>query len=46
MKRIYRTLIVLAILVVALAAITITADATELKTGIGIVDAARIGEYQ
>ena len=42
MKRIYRTLIVLAILVVALAAITITADATELKTGIGIVDAGSL----
>lgn len=40
MKRFYRLFFILAISVAALAALVITAEATELKTGIGIVDAS------
>ena len=39
MKRIYRTILVLAIAVAAIAVMTVLANATELKTGIGIVNA-------
>ena len=39
MKRVYRIIVLTAMLVVILAAITVFANATELKTGIGIVTA-------
>ncbi len=42
MKRTYRIVILLALLVLALTAITVSANATELKTGIGIVDAGSL----
>lgn len=40
MKRVYRIIILTAMLVVLLAAMTVFANATELKTGIGIVTAS------
>lgn len=40
MKRIIRVVLILATMVAAFVALAITADATELKTGIGIVDAS------
>ena len=40
MKRVYRLIILTAMLVVILAAMTVLANATELKTGIGIVTAS------
>ena len=40
MKRVYRMIILTAMLVVILAAMTVLANATELKTGIGIVTAS------
>ena len=42
MKRIYRVLLVLTVLIVSVCALTLCADATELKTGIGIVEASSL----
>lgn len=42
MKRIYRVLLVLTVLIVSVCALTLCADATELKTGIGIVEAGSL----
>ena len=39
MKRFYRVLMILAVMVVAVVALAITANAAEMKTGIGIVEA-------
>ncbi|MDR0890322.1 MAG: C40 family peptidase [Oscillospiraceae bacterium] len=39
MKRLFRAILILALCIAAVAALAMTTDATELKTGIGIVDA-------
>ena len=39
MKRFYRVLMILAVMVTAVIALALTANAEELKTGIGIVEA-------